>query len=603
MSTFDERLLELYETELRYLRYAGADFARRFPKLAARLELGSNGSADPHIERLLESFAFLTARMHRRVEDDLARVPAALLQCLYPSLADPVPGMAIANFSVSDEVPPPPTGVTVPRESMLYAQSEEGQLCRLRTGYDVDLHPLALSGLRRESAGARDLFDRGTVDAVIRMRVHGFGAPLDSVTADKLRLFLAGPRKHATLVQELLLAETAELKAVDPETGRAVNLGADSLRHVGFGADEAVLPDDVETHPAQRLVKEYFILPEKFLFLDLNNFDRRPAGTSVDLLFGLRRRPPSWLDLRAVQPTLGCTPVINLFKVTAEPIPLHHQSTEYRVVPELGAEDFHEVHSVKTVEVTAPGESAPRQIAPYFGHPHASAGADAPDMYWLARRDLAGNGRPGSDVFVGFVEPDMQSARPSRETATVHTWCTNRLLTEQLNAGARLAADFEVPAEISLIDRATTPVPAVHDADTLWQLVSQLSLSHLSLSSHDESQRHVERLRDMLRLHCPPHRPESVREIMGITDISTRVVVRRVGRDVWRGFCEGLEVTLTLDESNFAETSAYLFASVLRQVLSLHAVANTFVELVLVSRQREGVWKRWTPIIGGQALI
>ena len=603
MSAFDERLLELYETELRYLRYAGADFARRFPKLAARLELSGQGSADPHIERLLESFAFLTARLHRRVEDDLAVVPAALLQSLYPLLANPVPATGIARLHTSAERPPPPTGVSLARGSTLFARGETGALCRFRTGYEVRVRPLAAGRLRAESPGARDLFDRGKVDAVIALRLSGQGAPLDEVDLETLRLHFTGPRKHATQVQELLLAETTELRAVDVGTGKAVDLGPDSLRHVGFEASEALLPDDVETHPAQRLMREHFILPEKFLFLDVENLGRRPRGASVDLLFGLRRRPPSWLDLRAVEVALNCTPVINLFPMTAEPLPLNHQDTEYRVVPELGAEETHEVHSVRRVDVTAPGDPVPRRVAPFFGHSPDDDASEAPEIYWVARRDMAGSGRAGSDTFLAFVEPDLRAVRPGRETATIQTFCTNRTLAEQLNAGAALVTDAELPARIALVDQPTPPVPPVHDARVLWQLVSQLSLNNLSLSDRTAPGQAVETLRHMLRLHCPPHRPESVREVMGITDIRTRTVVRRVGTDVWRGFCEGLEVTVTLDETNFAETSAYLFATVLRHVLSLHAAVNTFVELVLVSRQREGVWKRWTPMIGGRALI
>jgi len=603
MSAFDERLLELYETELRYLRYAGADFARRFPKLAARLELSGQGSADPQIERLLESFAFLTARLHRRVEDDLAIVPAALLQSLYPLLANPVPATAIARLVTSGELPPPPTGISLPRGSTLFARGETGALCRFRTSYDVDLRPIAAGRLRAESPGARDLFDRGKVDAVIALRIQGQGAPLGEVELDTLRLHFAGPRKHATQVQELLMAETSELLVVDPDTGEAANLGPDCLHHVGFGASDSLLPDDVETHPAQRLMREHFILPEKFLFLDVAGFERRPRGAAVELLFGLRRRPPSWLDLRAVKVALNCTPVINLFPMTAEPIPLNHQDTEYRIVPELGAEETHEIHSVHRVEVTAPGDPAPRRVAPFFGQRLNIDAAAEPDIYWVTRRDMASGGREGSDTFLAFVEPELRGVRPGRETATVQTLCTNRTLAEQLNAGAELVTDNEIPARIVLLDQPTPSVPPMHDAGVLWQLVAQLSLNNLSLADRNGRGEAVETLRNMLRLHCPSHRPESVREVMGITDIQTRTVVRRVGADVWRGFCEGLEITVTLDETNFAETSAYLFATVLRHVLSLHAAVNTFVELVLVSRQREGVWKRWAPMIGGRALI
>jgi len=605
MTGLDERLLELYEAELRYLQDAGADFARRFPKLAGRLELGSTGSGDPHIERLLESFAFLTARLNRKLESDLATVPAALLQGLYPALADPVPASAVVAPSIDPQVPPPPTGVRMPRGTTLYAPGGEDTACRFRTAFDVDLYPVAISGPAQQPPGARDLFDPGSVDSVVQLTLRGSGAALGDVALDSLRVFLDGPRKHATKVFELLLAELAEVALVGRSSGRVVRLDPSVVQPAGLADGEALLPDQTETHPAYRLLKEYFTLPEKFLFFELGGLNRAPADESVDVLFALRRRPPAWLDLEAVRPRLGCTPALNLFTVTAEPIALTHRQSEYRIVPELGAEDTHEVHSVASVAVTGPRDVRPRPVAPYFGNRPAGAlaDADAAEIFWVTRRDLARDGRAGTDTYLAFVEPGLQPVRPARETASVQVWCTNRALAEQLPAGAQLVSDLEIPAGLALVDRPMPAGEAVHGADALWQLVAQMGLNHLALSDESGEQRHVETIREMLRLYCPPHRPESVREIMGVTDVQCRTIVRRVGDDVWRGFCEGLEITLVLDESNFAETSAYLFAAVLQHIFSLYAAANTFTELVLVSRQREGVWLRWPPKIGGRALI
>ena len=605
MTGQDERLLDLYEAELRYLHQAGADFARRYPKLAGRLELGSTGSGDPHVERLLESFAYLTARLNRKLEADLAVVPAALLQGLYPALADPVPPCGIAGCSVDPEVPPPPTGVRMPESTTLYARGGDGTLCRLRTAFAVDVYPVAIDGIGREVPGQRDLFDPGAVDAVLQLRLTGDGAALPDVPLSDLRVHLAGPRKHAAKVFELLTAEAAEVVLVNRDDGAVTRLDASAIQPAGFGEGEALLPDRPETHPAYRLLKEYFTLPEKFLFADLTGLDRHPMGQAVDILVALKRRPPRWLDLGAVEPRLGCTPVINLFEVTAEPIPLTHRQSEYRVLPELGAEETHEVHSIRSVAVTGPRDVRPRRVAPYFGA-RAATGPDTGgqgEMYWVARRELARGGRPGTDTYIAFVEPDLQPLRPARETATVRTWCTNRALAEQLPAGGALETDLEVPAAISLLDRPAPGGEAVHGAEALWQLIGQLGLNHLALSDDGGQARHVETVREMLRLYCPPHRPETEHEITGLTDIRARPIVRRVGGDVWRGFCEGLEITVVLDETHFAETSAYLFATVLEHIFSLHAAANTFTELVLVSRQREGTWLRWPPKIGGRALI
>ena len=62
----DERLVAYYNSELRHVREMAAEFAREFPKIAGRLALDRDAKEicpDPYVERLLEGFAFLTARM------------------------------------------------------------------------------------------------------------------------------------------------------------------------------------------------------------------------------------------------------------------------------------------------------------------------------------------------------------------------------------------------------------------------------------------------------------------------------------------------------------------------------------------------------------
>jgi type VI secretion system protein ImpG len=602
MANFDEHLLELYETELRYLRNAGHDFSTRYPKLAARLELGRNGSNDPQIERLLESFAFLTARLHQKADDDLAVVPGAILQSIYPSLASPVPGTAIASYVIDPENPPPPTGITVEPGTMLYARGESGELCRFKSAYEVGLLPINTTPFRVANANHYNSFSGLGLVAATAFTVVSSGAPLNLVEAPTLKFFLEGPRKHTTQILEMIMADAVEILLVDKATGTETPIGTNSISHVGFERKQALLPDTIETHPAQRLLREYFIIPEKFLFLELSNFDSRPMSQSVDVVFGLKSRPASWLDMRSVRPMLHCTPVINIFSTMAEPVALTHQETEYRVVPELGADDTHEVYSVSRVDVTSPNEPNPRRVASFFGQDKASKQGEA-EIFWTSQRSLARSQRPGSDTFISFVEPNMKRIRPAREIANVSILCTNRTLTEQLTAGTELFSDVAVPASISLVDKPTPPIEAPNDASTISQLVSQLTLNNRSLSDDGNQKRHIEVLQELLSLHCPRHRPASMREVMGIVDVQTKTIVRRFGPNVWRGFCEGLQISLTLDESNFSESNAYLFASVLQNILSLHAAANSFVELILISKQREGVWKRWNPMIGGQALI
>ena len=72
-------LLAYYERELTFLRQLGAEFAERYPKIAGRLVLEEDKCEDPHVERLIEAFAFLAGRIHRKLDDELPEITEALL--------------------------------------------------------------------------------------------------------------------------------------------------------------------------------------------------------------------------------------------------------------------------------------------------------------------------------------------------------------------------------------------------------------------------------------------------------------------------------------------------------------------------------------------
>src|SRR5205085_8641158 len=94
-----DELLGYYERELIFLRRMGADFARKYPKIAARLQLDEEKIEDPHVERMIEAFAFLTGRVSLKLDDELPEITESFLNVLYPHYLAPIPSMAITEFS------------------------------------------------------------------------------------------------------------------------------------------------------------------------------------------------------------------------------------------------------------------------------------------------------------------------------------------------------------------------------------------------------------------------------------------------------------------------------------------------------------------------
>ena len=600
-----EELLPHYLGELAYLRGAGAAFARRYPQVAGRLALDGTGSADPHVERLIESFAFLTARLQRLHEAQSPEIARSLLEIVQPGLVAPVPSMAIAAFAPDPRQARSLGGLTVPAGTTLFAQAEgrDGPVARFRTGLPVALWPIGVEAVDLLPPIALEATaDAGDIAAVLRLRLACLGnRQLAEFRPPMLRFFLHGPRGSGTGLHELLIHRLRSVMVADPETGRALRvLPPGSVRQVGFESDEALLPQPAHAHEGHRLLQEYFAFPEKFLFVDVAGLGDGPGlgvGRIVDLLFLLDAAPDDDLVVDRDSMRLGCTPMVNLFRRVSEPIRLDLTRLEHRLEPDARNPRTCEIHSIESVAGTSAGESS-RPVRPYFSFTHEDFERPG-TAFWSARREptVLPDAR-GTDVLLTFVDQALTPAKPPAEALFANLLCTNRGLAEQIPAGARLQTEIDAPvAAVVCLTRPTPQQPPVMGGAHLWHLVSQLSLNHLSLSGAEG----LEALKEILRLHGGTRGEDAGSQIAGLTGLEARRIVRRIGTDAWRGLCRGIEITLRVDEDRFVGASPWLLGAVLSRFLALHAAASSFTQLVVESRRRGRT--SWPPQAGAAPVV
>lgn len=600
-------LLDYYQRELSYLRHEGAAFAARYPRVAARLDLSGAESPDPHVERLLESVAFLTARIQRTLDADFPMIPAALLGVLYPHLVAPVPSLAIAQFAVDPDQARAATGFTLPDDTPLFAEATDGLTCRFRTAYPVDLWPIEVTDAAIQAPAAFAFLDqRAEIGAVLRVSLRGLGRlGFADMAPRRLRFHLHGGSESAGLLHELLLNEVRGI-AVRPSgtggsSGGTVRELPDArVLPVGFAPDEDVLPWPRHAHQGYRLIQEYFVFPEKYLFVDVDGLEGLGDGKDVDLLFLLGNAPRRSFPLDRDAFKLNCAPIVNLFRKTTEPIRLDQTQVDYRLTPDSHRERSTEIHSILKVSASSAYEDDSRIFHPFHSFDHGTGRADA-RAFWSARRQPTGRADlPGTDLLLSFLDLDFKPTRPPAQVVFAHTLCTNRGVAEQMPAGARL--EIEVDAPLRGIACLTKPTPQRTPplaGQTLWRLVSHLSLNHLSLDGEGG----LAALREILRLYAAFDDATVSGQVAGLSGLSCRLVVRRVGGQAWRGFCRGSEITLELDEDRFVGSHPFLLASVLNRFFGLYAAVNSFTQLVLTSRQRNGTWKTWPPLAGDRPVL
>ncbi len=592
-------LLEYYQRELTYLRRTGADFSQSYPKIARRLQLGPDDSADPSVERLIESFAFLTARIQKNLDAEFPRFTAALLELLYPQLAQAIPSLSIARFDVDPTGAKQTDGHVLPRHTALLAQTGYDARCRFLTTYPVTLWPVEVVEAVVESVDRFAAFDATEVAAVLRLRLRAPVVPFGQLAMRSLRFYLNTDGATASTLYELLFSNVRKIAFLSRQDHLSIHDASDALSAVGFGPGDALLPEGAGGQRAYGLLQEYFSFPEKFRFFDLVIPDLADADT-VDVLFLLNERPKTRLSLGADTFALGCTPIVNLFPRHVEPLRLDRRRSEYRVVADARHEQTTEIHSILSVTGVVEGRELNVPYAPFFSYTHAEHEKQQ-SAYWHATRQTTGRrDLPGTDTLLSFVDLNFRPDIVDAPVVAIKALCTNRRLTEELSAGGKLQIEQAAPiARITLLVKPTPPRAPPLGGQTAWRLVSHLSVNHLSLSGGQEGLR---AFTELLRLYAPGD-PSAEQQIMGLRRLTTRPVVRRFGQDAWRGFCRGLEVALEIDPRRYVGSSAYLFGAVLNHFVALYAGINAFTQLTLCTSQDSGILQTWPPQVGTRKIL
>ena len=623
----DPRLLRHYEAELAYMREMGNEFAAEFPKIAGRLDLGNTEIADPFVERLLEGFAFLTARIQLKMEAEFPTFTQSLLQMVYPHYLAPTPSMAIVKVTPDQNLRGTPTGIGLPAGTELRSLlgTEDQTNCVFRTAHAVHLLPLDLTEAEYISSPAGvatlNVTDPGSAKAAIRLKFRTMGEnPVSKLGLERLTFYLGGPEGARMRLYEQLSAHVTAI-IVRPGTRPLPwqdRLPKSSLQPIGFLPEEALLPRTPATFDGYRLLQEYYALPDRFLFFTLSNLDKasiRCASQEFEIIILLDRSEPALAAFGPDHMQLNCTPAANLFAKRSDRVNLIARDAEHLVVPDrMRPLDF-EVFSVGAVE-GFPADGGPAiPFFPFYAANDLSRNPGNRSYYMLRRQphQLSSRARQrgprssylGHDVFISLVDGDHAPVPEELRQLGLDLICTNRDLPMSMPVGKK-NTDFTIVvnapvASVRCIVGPTAPRPCRGDADYAWRFISHLGLNYLSMTDTDELHG-AAALRELLRLYVPANAALASRQLEGLLSVKTSPVVRRIpgAGPVCAG--RGLQVTLTIDDAPFGGSGGILLAAVLDRFFAKYVSINAFTETVLRSPDR-GEVMRWPMRLGRRPVL
>lgn len=632
----DRRLLQYYERELHHVRTMGAEFAREFPKIAGRLGIEDLACADPYVERMLEGFAFLAARVQLKIDAEFPRFTQGLLESVFPHYLAPTPSMAVVQFTPEWNDGALMEGITVPKTTVLRSPYGMGvndrTQCEYRTSQPLKLWPVQVKsaeyygremGLLELPAAAE-----GGKSAIVLTLELPSGASASGAAIDEFTFYLRGDGSHPMRLYEQLLAHCSRV-IVRPGGSMQARARTEqvtilegsgeggSIRSVGFDRAQQLLPYDARSFQGYRLLAEYFSFPQRFLFVSLGGLQQaigRVKSSVFEIVFVLDDDDTS-LESRVDASNFGlyCVPAINLFPKSADRIFVSERTSEFHVIPDRTRPLDFEVYSV--TEVTGYGERTgdEKVFRPLFAvSDEDSVGA----AYYVAsrvprvlsereRQQGRRSSYAGSELYLSIVDAQATPYSVDLRQLGVETMCTNRDLPLQMPLGkgrTDFALEIGLPcSSVRVVSGPTRPRGSVAEGETAWRLISHQSLNYLSLADTSEREG-AGALRDLVKLYADAADPVIRKQVEAIRGVRSSPITRRIPTEGPITFGRGLQIEVTLEERGFEGTGVFAFGAVLEQFFARHVGLNSFTETVIKTVER-GEIMRWPARIGQRPLV
>lgn len=622
----DQRLLHYYNEELLFIREMGVEFAKRFPKIASRLDLNSMDCADPYVERLLEGFAFLTARIQVKMDAEFPRFTQHLLEKVYPHYLSPTPSMAVVEFEPDLRGGVSEAGFILPKNTELRsAYAKKGHVSsEFRTAHQVELWPVKIT-----EASYLTLADAGRyagnhikgVKAGVRLRLETVsGFYWNQLNLDHLSFYLKSTADVANKLYELIIGHSLAMITRSGKGAEQVQIETHrkNITAQGFSDDQALLPYGAESFSGYRFLHEYFSLPQRFLFINLGGLKpaiRRTEGNKLEIVILLDEEKPELHDLIDHNSfALNCSPAINLFEKRADRIHLNDKSNEHHLVVDRTRSRDYEIYSVKSVTGFGSGSMPDQAFRPFYASTDEMPASEYGGYYTTTRRPalapINASSRSGmrsnylgSEIYLSLVDSNEAPFRADLKQLGATVLCTNRHLPQYMSPGqGKTDFTLEIGAPVDAVKcivGPTDPHASYPEGDYNWRLINHLALNYLTLLNDKKG---AGALRELLGLYGDFSSAALRQQINGLVDVSSQQIVGRIPVNGPMAFGRGVEVTLSLDESAFEGSGAFLFSAILERFLSKYVSLNSFTQTVVKTRER-GEIMHWPVRLGTRSLM
>jgi len=588
--------LQYFEDEMHYLTQAGEEFAKKYPAIAGNLELGREGSSDPHVQQVLESFAFLAGNLQKQIDQNSLLLSYSLMESLFPNLALPIPSLSVLELRVNEGNPALLKSMTVSRGTeFVYTSTFESQY-KFRTIYDTELCPVKITEFKIGNINEYD-FLMSSGAQILSVGMQLFDGEIEKKSFHKLRFYLDMRRSIANKVMDILFTNCREIYIYSDDK-KYYKLDPSHIKHVGFNEDETLFLSNKKSFDVCKTMQEYFLLPEKFLFFDLDGLDLEKVNKNFKIIFVCESGEVSKLNIETKNLKLRCTPIINLFPIISEPVKTRSERNEYLFYTNYLKNKFlifHSIEKLKYFDI----HSKEKEIRPVKDYVYLKYDKGE-DYYYEIKTD-----RNEPNLFKINLYNNKSMIFNDDMTMYADIYASNGFFCEKMNMGEQLHSVRDSQVRYAeLLKSPTYYIENDLSNQYYWSMISRLYSEKISF--YDEKEL-LSDLRDIIKNNVNINlEKEGIKTVSdnivnvanSLEDLKILTKYFKVDDKKKNFFVKGKEVNLIVSSNKIGSDSIVIFAEVIFSILKNASLINQCVSLILIEKATQKVLYSCKPNLG-----
>ena len=600
-----EELLPYYEKQLQEFGQQSREFAQKYPKIAQRLSLNQEQIDDPHIERLIQAFSLIAARVDKKLADSYDIFTRALFEVMFPQYLRHFPSCTVVSFEDLNKVKQLTEAHIIPKNTMLKSRSFKGVQCEFTTTQEVRLLPIALNKLEFKTNPSAHM--HLNQNATLVMGFELFNQAQKWISTEKLPIYLDAISNFPLQVLDSIFKSTTGFSI--KVGNRNVNI-ANPFEVMGFEEGESLLPIDQHTHHAYRLLMEYFCFSEKYNFLKLNlgllkGKIKDASEFEIHIHFKLNLNDQAiirnYSELNVANFKLFSSPAVNLFEKSAEPQKINHKNMEYPLLSDAHHPEFYQVYSIIEMNMIREKNSDDQvyyPILPFFAMSHYN---DDKVQFFYSLNPVQLHSKYVETGY-SIISKSLSPSDTKSDFISTKLLCSNRNLPHEALSQSNNVLnlnDSSLARRALVLKRPTLPHQFKQNQQEQWRIISHLSLNTLALMKGDA----VSHVKELLELYNLPKTKDNHLLIDAIKEVEFSLNNKLVEAKPFPMFVRGVKVKIHIDEHVFRGHSLYIFSQLLSHVFNLKVQMNSFVDVVIFDINSQQEIYQCVQNVGGKKLL